>query len=280
VDIDDLSRLESFVYEAPSLDKPEGAAPEEPEEFWEDTAATIQEEIARRAWPAHLGMAHGIRALNGRAKLAPARQVAALMPLAEELRFGGMGQEALDALFFDRRGLGARTLALHGIPVIADREGRIHQVGPELPRCYSPAGLELEAEQEHRLARLLSPDFEPTGDLALVEEAAREARPEAVADVRCDEPGQVQVDAAGEAVIVLRERHHQGWRVADQDGTVLVTFPINQVHTAVRVGPGQHSLTWRFEPPGLRASWTSAAVGWLGLILVGLFGAVGRREER
>jgi len=267
VDIDDLSRLESFVYEPPAEDdEPE---PEEPEEFWEDTAATIQQEIALRAWPAHLGMAHGMRALNGRAKLAPARQVAMLMPLAEELRFRGQKEQALAELFGPPGALGTRTLALHGVPVIADREGGVREVGPGMPRCFSPARLELEALEEGRTARLLSPGFAPAGDLALVEEPEHEARPQAVAEVECDEDGLIRVEAEAEAVVVLRERHHAGWVFVDDQGQ-LESFPVNQVHTGLRVSAGSHEIRYRFVPPGLHASWGSAGGGWLLLVGLGL----------
>ena len=275
VDIDDLSRLESFVYEPP--DDGDEPAPDEPEEFWEDTAATIQQEIALRAWPAHFGMAHGLRALNGRAKLAPSRQVAMLMPLAEELRFAGMEQPALDALFGSADGLGSRTLALHGIPMVARPDGRLLPVGPGLPRCSSPARLELEADPQGRIARLLSADFELAGDLALVEEPAHEARPAAVAQVDCSDGGIIEVEADGEAVVILRERHHAGWRVSDADGDALDTFAVNQVHTGVRLPAGTHTLTVRFVPPGLHLSWASAALAWLVVLLLGL-GSLRRRS--
>ena len=135
---------------------------------------------------------------------------------------------------------------------------------PEIvPRCYSPEKFDVVEIPGLRVRRLLATPFAPEGPALL--EAELPGSPEApmAVRVRCGESSlSVRVSADTEGAVVLRERHHSGWRIHDESGKAYASFPVNQVHMGVRVPPGERTLTWRFVPPGVR--WAQAA------LLVGL----------
>ena len=258
----------------------------EVQELWEEAPA-IQDDLLGRRWPVHLGAVRGVRSLSARVKLPSMRQVEALLPLAEALapegwdsadgpypwQQGGTDRLELERLFGDPKGLGARTLALHGVGAAVDEGGVVFTVEEVAPRCYSPARFEVVAHEGTRIARLLSQPFDPAGP-ALLEGPLPEPRATGVAMVDCDPRGlRVQVKSTAPALVVLGERLHPGWRVTDlSTGERLVTIPVNQVHTGVAVPAGQRELRWRFVPPGLREG--------LALALVALVAGLGLGRPR
>lgn len=275
VDIDDLARLEGFAYDEGGSG--DGGGEDEPAEFWEDTAAMMQEQILRRRWPPHLGMARGYRGLSGRAKLPPAREVQALTPLAEMLRVRDQSGDALEELFAPG-GLGTRTLQLHGIGAAAGADGSIRHIAGGLPRCRIPGRLEREEDPRSRIARLVeTPGFVLGGPIALVEDADVEGAVGAGEIITCEE-GRAEVRSDGGTVLVVRQRLHGGWRWSSPTATLGSPFPVDQVHTGIPVPAGVHAVTWRFEPPGLRAASSAAGVAWMLLVGLGLVG-IARRAE-
>jgi hypothetical protein len=55
------------------------------------------------------------------------------------------------------------------------------------------------------------------------------------------------VDAPRDGIVVLNEIMFPGWQV-DVDGRAATPLRANYLLRAVAVGPGQHTITWRFEP--------------------------------
>lgn len=258
----------------------EDAVGGEVEDPWAE-APEIQADLLDRRWPVHLGAARGVRSLSARAKLPPHRQVEALQPLAEALApqgwdradgaypwdRAGASSTDLDRLF-GAGGLGAHTLALHGVPVAVDEGGGVRRIAGVAPRCYSPERFEVVEGPRERVSRLLSRAFDPAGP-ALLEGPLPEPRATGRATVGCAHL-RVQVDAPEPALVVLTERWHPGWRVRDlSTGERLEVVPVNQVHTGVTVPAGVRELRWRFVPPGLELG---GLVALLGLVLGGLGG--------
>ncbi len=253
-------------------------------------APLVQARLLDRRWPVHLASGHGWRSLSGRTKLAPPRASAMLLPLARELNGlppfdppPGVFGDPWDVQAVSRRaavtfapdGLGARTMALHRIPVAVDEMDHVWRVDGMMPRCYSPPSTILVPSEANRVRRLLA--TAPSPDLpALVEEPVPEGLVRA--QVSCAQGGlDVQVETAGPALVVLGERLHPGWQVLDGSQR-LPTVAVNQVHTGVLVAAGSHTLRWRFRPPGL--AW-SAVVSLFGLVLGGALatGRFGRRSS-
>ncbi|MCP4873405.1 MAG: hypothetical protein GY898_32340 [Proteobacteria bacterium] len=271
VDIDDLARLEGFAYEegGSGADDPQ----DEPEEFWEDTAAMMQEQILHRRWPPHLGMDRGYRGLSGRAKLPPGRQIQALTPLAEMLRVRNQAPDALEELFTDG-GLGVRTMQLHGIAAAAAADGTVWTVDGGLPLCRIPTRLERDEDPRSRIGRLLEDrDFVLGGPIVLVETQADEGLVGTGELVSCAD-GEAEVRSEQGTVLVVRQRLHGGWSFAS-DVPLGEPFPVDQVHTGVRVPAGTHTVRWRFDPPGLNRA---SAVAWAAWGLLAVLGVAGLRR--
>ena len=254
-----------------------------------DEAPLVQARLLDRRWPVHLGSGRGWRSLSGRTELAPPRATAALLPLARELNGlppfdpppGALG-DPWDIPAVSRRaastfapgGIGARTMALHGIPVAVDELDTAWRIDGLIPRCYSPPSVAMEVDEAKRVRRLLGATPDPARP-ALVEEPVPVAL--GAARVACAEDGfEVHVEAQAPALVVLRERLHPGWQVFD-GSRELRTLAVNQVHTGVLVTAGSHTLRWRFRPPGLLPS---ALLSFLGLGLGGALatGRLGRRS--
>jgi len=261
-------------------------------EIPERDGPAIQHDLLHRHWPPHLGVALGVRGLSGRSKLTPARQIDALKPLAEALQDVEPTRDVLGTLFGPAvgesgpmaeynddvtcgfrycDGVGTRSLALQGIGV-AVWEDHMTFVVPELtPTCYSPSSLELVEDLDERLRRLLTRRFNPGGP-GLIESVLPTQGPTGQeeqlvrSDVSCTEPGVVDVQSTGRTAVALRQRWHPGWQVRDESGAALTTFPLNQVHLGVLLGPGQHRLSYSFVPPGLVPSGTAALLAWLTML--------------
>ena len=252
-------------------------------ELLEEEAPMIQEELLTRAWPVHLGARYGLRSLSGRVKLPSARAVVMLVPLVESLapqwegepyesRISFLPEENVDTLnssFDDPEGLGARTLALHGIHAAIGDHNNTYVLRDVVPRCYSPTGFAVEKDPRKRVLRLLRTPFATDGPALLEDGPPPFAGGTSGADVSCDPDGSsVRVSTPTGGVVVLRERYHSGWTVEDEAGDRYAPFPINQVHQGIVVPAGDRVVTWTFVPPGVRA----AAPGGVLAVLIGLFG--------
>ncbi|MBJ96067.1 MAG: hypothetical protein CMP23_16505 [Rickettsiales bacterium] len=259
-----------------------------------------QRELLGRYWPPHLGVSAGIRGLSGRSKLAPARQVDSLGPLAEALQDVEPDRDTLGTLFGQALGepdrnreyrdsvtcgfefcdhVGTRTLALHGIRNAVWDEGVRWQLDAVVPHCYSPQSVIVVEDLHERLRRLLTRPFQTAGP-ALLETELQGAASLQAAELSCREHGHIKVNAKGAALVVLRERWHPGWELRDGTGKLLATIPVNQAHTGVVVGPGEQTLDYRFVPPGLRISLLLAGPAALIALLMSLFGPrAGRRRS-
>ncbi len=251
-------------------------------ELLEEEAPMIQEALLSRNWPVHVGARYGLRSLSGRVKLPSARAVVMLVPLVEALapRWEGEPYESrisfeparnpdtLRSMFEDPNGIGARTLALHGIHAAIGDDNATFVLPEVVPRCYSPTGFDVVKDARKRVLQLLRAPFEPDGPALLEDGPPPFAGGASGADVSCEPDGlSVSVRTPTGAVVVLRERHHSGWSVTDGQGGRYVPFPVNQVHQAVVVPAGERTLTWSFLPPGVRAA---APAGILGLLLAAI----------
>jgi len=267
-----------------SIDTPEVDAP------------ALQQELLGRHWPPHLGVSTGIRGLAGRSKLAPARQVDALGPLAEALQNVEPSRDILGTLFGRAVGepekvgeydddvtcgfeycdhVGSRTLALHGIANAVWEDRSHYRLDAVVPRCYSPAASALVEETHERLELLLTRPFKTSGP-ALLEKPLSTSSSLTAAQVSCPDPLRVNVSSSGTTMVVLRERWHPGWVVRSDGGKPLETFPVNQVHLGVLLDAGNYQLSYRFIPPGLLPG---LALGLPAFLLAALLALFRRRQQ-
>ena len=266
LDITDLADLHDFQYSPEAmLDLPRAEL--------ERDAVEISTELAHRRWPVHLGHSTGIRGLAGRTRMPTARSTLLIRPLADALMSSGPRAEPLESVdppalasLFSEGGLGRRVMRLYGIHVAVGAQGVVTRIDDVVPRCYSPDSMTVVAGPGPLRERLLGRELRTRGPALLERPLPPRAR--RAAQVSCAGTGSIKVNAPDDSVVVIRERFHRGWRVHDEDGNSLDTFPVNGVHTGVEVPPGSHVLRYQFVPPGVVASLKAASLGWLLMVLL------------
>ena len=140
---------------------------------------------------------------------------------------------------------------------------RLHayRLSSSWPRSYVACRVVAARSREEALARPYAQDFDPARDVALEGAggasctAGRVERVEAV-------PGRDRhrVDADGDAWLVSRQSHAQGW-TARVDGREAPVRRANGKHLAVPVPSGRHEVELLYRPPGLRAGALLSLVG-------------------
>ncbi len=262
LDVAELMDTEGFRFQTAVMNrKRTGQRDQGARRDWEAAARDLQENERSRYWPVHMGMNRGYRSAAGRAKMPPARVVALLTPLVEALRKVDPDKSLLEADLWQPEGMGARVMALMGTPVAADQDD-LHRIPAVTPWCYAPSSVEVVPDEAARVASLLGTRPGVETRVALLEAPLLSVTPGKTL-VACDLVGHVQVNATAPSLVVIRERYHPGWIVRDENGVPLATFPVNQVHTGVKVPAGEQILTATFTPPGLVASATAAGLAWV-----------------
>ncbi len=274
LDITDLAELEGFLYGEEHRDGPKAPIIER----WTKRSAR---ELVERRWPVHLGQRHNIRGLAGRAKMPPARATELLAPLAVALAKGSGPADRLEdkdpnstrALFADGS-MGKNIMVLYGIPIAVGKDGIIARVEGLAPPCYSPESTVHVSDRGALIHRLLNRDFRTRGP-ALIETPLDSTSIHTASSIQCPQPGTAEVKTATDSLAVFRFRHHPGWTIRDAKGRALDTFPVNLVHTGVLLPPGDHQLSFRFMPPGLRVSLLSTHFA---LLIILTLASWGRRR--
>ncbi|RME33564.1 MAG: hypothetical protein D6793_09625 [Thermoflexia bacterium] len=143
-----------------------------------------------------------------------------------------------------------------------------------LPRAFVPARAQGVSGAEEALARMRSPDFDPTAEVVVEggEDLARQpGGPESVRVTVC-EPERVEVEATLTApgYLVLTDALYPGWQ-AWVDGTRTEILPADLLFRAVRLEAGTHRVVFRFRPRSFYAgagisllalaAWGAAAIG-------------------
>lgn len=227
-------------------------------------APALQADLFERAIPPHYGVSRGVRGLAGRSKLPPARQIAALAPLADQLQTVEGDPNVLHALFADPAGLGSRTMALHGIAVAVWGDELAFRPPSPPAACRFPVHWEIEPDIDARVHRALAAG----PDIGVLEEGPVPGLP---GDATCNVTnGRVQVRSDQPVVVVLTERVHNGREAITPSGEVLRSFPVNQVQMGVAVPAKTTTFRVKFTPPGLLPSLAASAIGWLALLVLGL----------
>lgn len=273
-DLIDLGNFSEFRYVVSETDGEtdypfSGEFPE-----YRDFALSTQQLMNNRVVPVGLASARGYRALAGEHKLLPARQAHALRPLVEQLSDDTAITDELVRKLVAPQSPGARVLALHGLRHAVGPASQVTIDEPLAPRCYSPASIQVVEGAADRMDRLVASAFDPGGPALL--ERALPPGDLTRAEVTCSESTSVQASTTGQALVVVRERHHRGWQARDQEGVSYPTLPVNQVHLGVLLPPGTHQLEFRFVPPGLKVASLAATGAWIGIALLLLLGWRGR----
>jgi hypothetical protein len=274
VDTLDLMELQGFLYDREEL-------AEAPDESQAEAAASIRDSLEGRRWPLHIGPAHGLGVLSGRAKMPPQRSIGRLMPLAEALlrsqgdqRGGPERQNVLspEALFAPDQ-MGGRILRLSGTEVAVDRSAVIGRVHDPLPRCWIPASHQL-LEGDWKLAMMAAWDAVVGRGVDPLRRTFLESSLPGLSDVsapssdvaaHCD-GDVIEVRAAAPTLVVLRQPYDRGWSIETEAGAALALGPANAFHSAFIAPAGGGVFQLSFVPEGLPLARALAAPSWLAML--------------
>ncbi len=143
-----------------------------------------------------------------------------------------------------------------------------------LPRAYVvPRAIRVEG-LDQALERMRSDAFDPSREVLLYDEppvtAADAAAFEGSARVVRYEPSEVVVEVTtnDSGYLVLSDNYYPDW-TATVDGEPATILRANHTFRAVPVGPGEHTIHFRFEPRSLEAGFRISLATWIGLLLFG-----------
>lgn len=222
-----------------------------------DTATDVPVELRRHATlQPKLNALHGIAVLPGY-DVATNPEIDALL---ESKRVDVLRLMAVDAVMMP-----LRERAPRGLVALSPVAGSVHlyAVSNSLPRVYA-AGQSVAAVDSVARAHVLDPEV-VEGRRALLADRAESGgepvRAGTCALLRVDDglmEARCQMDRAGWVVFV--EQYAAGWR-ATVDGRPAQVSRANLVMNAVRTGAGAHTVTLRYEAPGVRGGLALAALG-------------------
>jgi hypothetical protein len=170
--------------------------------------------------------------------------------------------------------------------VYAGADARVYRLEGALPRAWVVPAQQIVDDESAALAAVTRPEFDPRGvavterrlpGLPALPAGAESGRPGPARIVRYeDEHVVVQARSDGPGLLVLGDTWFPGWK-AEVDGRDASVEPVDYVLRGVRLGPGEHTISFRYAP----ASWTGGRV-LSGIALVGLLVtlAAGRRARR
>ena len=159
---------------------------------------------------------------------------------------------------------------------------RVYRVRDALPRVYLVHNAVLLAPGQPTIARLLSPEFDPTEQVVLEPpgpERARVAEPVGLAGADPKPSGkarllrrdalhvEVAATTSAPAYLVLTDSYHPDWQVT-VNGKPASLLRANQMFRAVALSPGTHRIAFRYRPVSLQ--W-GAAVTLMTALAIGLF---------
>jgi hypothetical protein len=155
------------------------------------------------------------------------------------------------------------------------------------PNTLPPAWLVYEAEQienaERVIARVHEADFDPRRTALVNRNLSCDltGSPPTPGTVHVQERSstfwRLTVETAAPALLVLSENAHPGWQVFI-DGEAASGLKAYAALRAVCVPPGEHVVTWQFQPFALWAGTTVSLLAFV-LLLIGLFRAVRERNR-
>jgi Bacterial membrane protein YfhO len=187
---------------------------------------------------------------------------------------------------------GEEPLRLDGLELAYEgRDARVYRVQGALPRAFVAGAQHVVGDGEAALDAFTRPGFDGRS-VAVTEErlpgvpatdaAGREAGPAGTARIESYEAERVVLRASADrqGILVLGDTWFPGWK-ATVDGRSAPVERVDYVFRGVRVGPGTHTVEFRYEPLSWRIGWVVSLVSLVALaaaVAVGLRRRHGRRR--
>lgn len=182
----------------------------------------------------------------------------------------------------ETRPLGIRPAAEFPVPALPDTPLLLYKNPLKMPRAYLAAGAEFVPNPDDAARRMVQRSFNPRVSVLIDEhiprgfEAPADGKPLPSGDVlwlqKDPEDLLLQVSSPSRAWLVLSDTLYPGWR-AYVDGKGVPLYRANVLGRAVTVPPGQHEVSFSYEPRTWQLGIALSAFAAV-LLLLGLLGCV------
>jgi hypothetical protein len=178
------------------------------------------------------------------------------------------------------------ALRVGGLSLVYDgADARVYRLSGALPRAFVVGAQTAVGDEAAALAAITRPEFDARRT-AITEQKIRGIPSGAAAAARGSaqivryEPERVVVRAAsaGPALVVLGDNDFPGWN-AQVDGQDAPIERVDYLFRGVRVGPGSHTVEFRYQPLSWRVGWVVSVVALVGLMLALVLGLRRRRRQ-
>jgi hypothetical protein len=172
--------------------------------------------------------------------------------------------------------LGLLAVRYYGIPLNPQRATfRWEEVPDAMPRAYlvhSVVPARDEADSLNLWEALRDgPELHSAAILEGWRESPAIGRPSSGGRVSWIRDGlkqvELKVETPSPAVLVLLDAYANGW-VARVDGRRVPIFPANLAFRGVKIPPGSHVVSFRYQPPSVILGEVLAGAGWLAVLLL------------
>jgi len=172
-------------------------------------------------------------------------------------------------------------LRARGLRLVYDgADARVYRVVGALPRAFVVPVQRVVSGGDEALAAVTAPGFD--GRRVAVTEGRVAGVPVSgsgvgsVGRVVRYEPERVVVRASGSGLLVLSDNWFPGWR-ASVDGREVPVERVDYLFRGVRLGPGEHTVEFRYRPLSWRLGWIVSLVS-LALLALALIAGTRRRN--
>ena len=157
-------------------------------------------------------------------------------------------------------------------PAYEGADARVYRVAGAMPRAWVVGAQRVVGSDDAALAAVTGAGFDARRE-AITEERVPgvPARPASGAPAgtatlvsRSDERVVVRARAQRRGILVLGDTHFPGWK-ATVDGREVDVRPVDYVFKGVPIGPGTHTVEFRYEPLSWRIGWIVSLVALAGL---------------
>jgi Bacterial membrane protein YfhO len=165
-------------------------------------------------------------------------------------------------------------------------DARVYRLSDALPRTFVVSAQQVVDDDQKAFDTVTQPGFD--GRRVAVTEKAVAGLPQGAAGggtaagsaaITRYEPERVVIRArsAGQGMLVLGDNYFPGWK-AEVDGRSADIERVDYLFRGVRIGPGTHTIEFRYQPLSFRLGWIVSLLSLLGLVAVVAVGL--RRRSR
>jgi hypothetical protein len=180
-------------------------------------------------------------------------------------------------------------LHMAGLKLVYDRpDARIYRIEGALPRAFVVGSQRVVDGDQAALDAIADPSFDARAEAiterpldGLPRSSSRTAAAAGSARIVKYDPERVVVRArsSGNGMLVLSDNDFPGWK-ATVDGGSADVERVDYLFRGVRLGPGAHTVEFRYQPLSWRVGWIVSLLSLLVLVVVVVTGARPQRHDR